>query len=235
MQIHGLNKTTLLDYPGHLAATVFTGACNFRCPFCQNASLVLSPGTQPVFGEDEVFSFLEKRSGLLEGVCVTGGEPTLQPDLPDFLRRVRSFSLSVKLDTNGYCPEVLEALFAEGLLDYVAMDIKSSPEHYAQASGLAEDGSFDFSAVERSASLIRHSGIPYEFRTTAVRGLVNADDFLAIGKWLDGAERYFLQGYQDTGDLIAPEGLSAYTRQELEQIAELLTPHFKEVALRGID
>lgn len=235
MQIHGLNKTTLLDYPKHLAASIFTGGCSFRCPFCQNAALVLSPEAQPVLPEEEVLSFLQKRAGILEGVCITGGEPILQPDLPDFIRKLRSLSLLVKLDTNGCRPDMLELLFRDGLLDYVAMDIKSSPGNYGRACGFpAGSGCFRFSQVERSVMLIRSSGVPYEFRTTAVRELISRDDFLAIGEWLDGSERYYLQGFENSGDLIAGDGLSGYSRPELETLRSLLAPHFGLVELRGI-
>lgn len=232
MQIHGLNKTTLLDYPKHLAATIFTGACNFRCPFCQNASLVLHPATEPVIPTEEVLDYLKKRSGILEGVCITGGEPTLQPDLADFLMQIRELGLLIKLDTNGYRPDVLRELLDAHLLDYIAMDIKSAPARYAEAAGA---GQFNFEKITESVELIRNSGLPYEFRTTAVRELISEEDFLSIGQWLSGSTAYYLQGFQDSGDLIAPEGLSGWTRPELESICEKLRPYFGTVAIRGID
>lgn len=232
MQIHGLNKTTLLDYPKHLAATLFTGACNFRCPFCQNASLVLHPATEPVIPTEEVLDYLKKRSGILEGVCITGGEPTLQPDLADFLMQIRDLGLLIKLDTNGYRPDTLQELLSAGLLDYIAMDIKSAPARYAEAAGMQH---FDFDLIARSVDLIRTSGLPYEFRTTAVRELISPEDFLAIGQWLSGSDAYYLQGFQDSGDLIAPAGLSGWTRAELEPICQQLRPYFGTVDIRGID
>jgi len=232
MQIHGFNKTTLLDYPKHLAATIFTGACNFRCPFCQNASLVLHPSTEPIIPTEEVLAYLRKRVGILEGVCITGGEPTLQPDLAEFLQQIRDLGLLIKLDTNGYHPDVIQHLLDRQLLDYIAMDIKSSLPHYPAASGLSTP---DLSLIQTSVSLIMHSGIPYEFRTTAVRELTTPEDFLSIGAWLQGAQSYFLQGYQDSGDLIAPSGLTAYTRPELEAIRTSLLPYITEVGIRGID
>lgn len=232
MQIHGFNKTTLLDYPRHLAATIFTGVCNFRCPFCQNAALVLHPSTEPVIPPEEILSYLKKRAGILEGVCITGGEPTLQPDLMEFLQQIRDLGLLIKLDTNGYRPDVLQDLLSKQLLDYIAMDIKSSRERYANAAGIS---TLDPTIIDKSISLIRTSGIPYEFRTTAVRELITEADFISIGNWLQGSDAYYLQGFQDSGDLIVPHGLSGYTRAELESIRSLLQPYFQTVDIRGID
>lgn len=232
MQIHGFNKTTLLDYPGHLAATLFTGACNFRCPFCQNASLVLYPDSQPLIPEEDILAYLDKRRGILEGVCITGGEPSLQPDLPDFIRRVREKGLLVKLDTNGGSPGMLKTLLDEGLISYVAMDIKSSPEHYPDAAGVPE---LHFDSVAESVRLIMESGVPYEFRTTAVKELISEEDFRSIGKWLDGAARYYLQSFRDSGDLVGNMTLTGYSKDELLYLTELLRPHFGEVGVRGVD
>ena len=151
MKIHGLNKTTLLDYPEHVAATVFTGGCNFRCPFCHNGGLVLEPHKQPLILEEDVLSFLKKRKGVLSGVCITGGEPTLQKDLAEFIRKIKELGYLVKLDTNGYRPEMLEELFTEGLLDYVAMDIKTSLENYAVVSGVKN---IDTDVIKESADIL---------------------------------------------------------------------------------
>ena len=158
MRICGLQKLTLLDYPGHTACTVFTGGCNYRCPFCHNAELVLRSGEQPGIPEEEFFALLDKRKGLLDGVAVTGGEPTLQPDLPDFLRRVREKGYDVKLDTNGTRPEVLKALVREGLVQYAAMDVKNSPARYAETAGV-EDPEPD--RVWESADFLLSGPIPY--------------------------------------------------------------------------
>ena len=190
MLIVGLNKTTLLDYPGRVAATVFTSGCNFRCPFCHNGHLVLKPSALEVYSEGEVFSFLLKRRNVLKGVCITGGEPTLQADLPDFIRRVKELGYSVKLDTNGYEPEVLETLLKEKLLDYVAMDIKNCKEKYAQTVGLE---GFETGRIEKSVALLKASGIDYEFRTTVVREFHEREDLRKIGMWLSGCARLFLQ------------------------------------------
>ena len=175
MQIFGFNKTTLLDFPEHVACTVFTGGCNFRCPFCQNGDLVLHGGSLPVLDEEEVFGVLRKRKGILTGVCVTGGEPTLQRDLDVFLSRVKELGYLVKLDSNGYRPEVLQSLRERGLVDYFAMDIKSSPENYARTAGVKE---LDMGLIRESVDFIRSCGLDYEFRTTVVRELHSSGDFL---------------------------------------------------------
>ena len=232
MQIHGFNKTTLLDYPEHIASCVFTGACNYRCPFCQNASLVLNPSGQPVIPEDEVLSYLSKRKGIVEGLCITGGEPTLNADLPDFIKKVKGLGLLVKLDTNGSNPDMLKSLVLSGFVDYVAMDIKSSKENYGKAVGLP---AFDISNVEASVSFLMEGHVEYEFRTTAVRELISPSDFMQIGMWLSGADKYYLQGYIDSGDLIAGDGLTGYTKNELEPIVSNLRHHFKKIEIRGLD
>ena len=157
MQIHGLNKTTLLDYPGKLACTIFTGNCNFRCAFCQNESLVLDPSSQPVISEEEVFEHLNKRKNILQGVCVTGGEPTLQKDLPEFLRKVKDLGLSVKLDTNGYNPKVMRELAEDGLIDMVAMDIKAEPKGYAAITQIKD---IDLDRICDSVDFLIHGKLP---------------------------------------------------------------------------
>jgi len=231
MQIHGLNKTTLLDYPEHVAATVFTGGCNFRCPFCHNGDLVLHPGSYPVISGEEVFAFLKKRKGVLSGVCITGGEPTLQPDLYHFIKGIKELGYLVKLDTNGYRPDVLETLLADGLLDYVAMDIKHSREKYVLATGVSE---IDIALIEKSVELLKWSNIDYEFRTTVVRQLHEREDFVAIGRWLAGAKAYYLQAYRDNENVIRRE-FTAYEREEMEDFVKLLAPFVERVALRGMD
>ena len=232
MEIHGLQKRTLLDFPGHTACTVFTGRCNFRCPFCQNASLVLHPETLALIPEEEVFAFLEKRRGLLDGVAVTGGEPTLQPDLPEVLRRLKDMGYETKLDTNGARPETMRRILASGLADYVAMDIKSSPAGYARCAGLSSDRLLE--AVKESAALLEGSGVPHEFRTTAVKGLHTPEDFAAIGRWLAGTERYFIQSYADSGDILEP-GFAAFSREELEDLLAAVRPMIPGALLRGAD
>ena len=233
MLISGLQKVTLLDFPGRVACTVFTGGCNFRCPFCQNASLVLPeklaayPG-----GEDAVLRFLEQRRGLLDGVAITGGEPLLHAELPAFLGRVRAMGYQIKVDTNGAFPERLKALVGDGLVDMVAMDVKNAPELYAKTAGLRE---LDFSAIERSRDYLLSGVVPYEFRTTVVRGLHTEERLLETARWISGAEAYFLQGFRSEGDLLSGAGLGAFTPEEMRAFAEAVRPIVPAVQLRGVD
>ncbi len=231
MVIHGLQKLTLLDYPGHTACTVFTAGCNWRCPFCHNASLVLRGAEQPVIPEEEFFAFLKKRRGLLDGVAVTGGEPTLQRDLPDFLRKIRTLGFEVKLDTNGTHPDMLRAILAEGLADYVAMDIKAGRQNYSAVTGTLRPG---LDAVEESVALLKSAGTPHEFRTTVVRGLHTDEDFEDIAAWLAGEERCFLQAFKDSGDLIG-EGCSGFTAEEMEHFLSIVRRTVPNAALRGVE
>ena len=231
MYFCGMNKTTLLDYPGHVAATVFTGGCNMRCPFCQNRGLVLEPGSQPVIPEQEVLDFLEKRKGILEGVCITGGEPTLQAQLGAFIRRVRELGYLVKLDTNGYRPEVLRQLLEQGQLDYVAMDIKASRERYGIACGLRD---VEVSLIEESVNLLKNCRIPYEFRTTVVKGIHSPEEFTSIGQWLQGCSAYYLQSYRDS-EQVMRLGFAAYEPGELEEIRVRAARYVPRTLLRGID
>lgn len=243
MLICGLNKTTLLDYPEHVAATLFTGGCNFRCPFCHNRDLVLAPEGAQHIPEEEIWRFLEKRKGVLQGVCITGGEPTLCQDLQDFIRKVKELGYRVKLDTNGYRPQVLKALLEEGLLDYVAMDIKASKENYAKVIGLGEQGgsdkaaqkhAFDIKKVEESVELLKNSGIPYEFRTTVVKGLHTPEEFEEIGKWLQGARAYYLQAYREDANVICP-GFEAFSWEEMEEMRLTVEKYVEKAVLRGVD
>ena len=231
MNFCGINKTTLLDYPGHVAATLFTGGCNMRCPFCQNSGLVLAPQAQPEISEEEVLAFLQKRRGILEGICITGGEPTLQPDLESLICRVRKLGYLVKLDTNGYRPQVLKHLLEGGLLDYVAMDIKASRENYGVACGLPK---VDLSLIEESVELLKASSIPYEFRTTVVKGIHKVEDFTAIGQWLQGCKAYYLQNYRDSGQVMAP-GFASFEREQLEEMRRRAAESVPQAALRGVD
>lgn len=228
MNVQGYQKLTLLDFPGRTACTVFTGGCNLRCPFCHNAGLVRTPLAGPNL-TDEVLVYLQKRRGILDGVCVTGGEPLLQPDLADFLRKVKEMGYAVKLDTNGTLPRRLEAILATKLVDYVAMDIKSSPDGYAAATGTDAD----VSAVTHSLSLLRHSGIPFELRTTAVRGIHTAADFAAIGEWLGDVPAYFIQRFVDSGQLLG-EGFDAFSPEEMEHLLTTVRAYIPSAQLRGM-
>ncbi|MBQ8140770.1 MAG: anaerobic ribonucleoside-triphosphate reductase activating protein [Clostridia bacterium] len=230
MFIKGLQKTTLLDFPGKVACTVFTGGCNFRCPFCHNASLVISPDRDEQISEDEFFSFLEKRRSILDGVCVTGGEPLLQKDIESFMKRIKDMGYLVKLDTNGSFPERLKSILDQGLADYVAMDIKSSEEKYPLLCGI----DVDTKKISESISLLIKGRIPYEFRTTIVRELHSLKDIEDAAKWIEGASRYFLQSFKDSGDVIS-SGLSAYSPEELRKILDAVRKAIPSAELRGVD
>ncbi len=232
MKIYGFQKLTLLDYPEHIAATVFTGACNFRCPFCHNGELVLVEKDTPQFSEEEIFAHLNKRKGMLQGVCITGGEPTLQPDLEAFIRRVKDLGYLVKLDTNGYRPDVLKNLLDEELLDYVAMDVKASPANYGVAAGVP---GIDLAPIFASIELLKQSNIPYEFRTTVVKGIHVAEEFEEIGKLLAGASAYFIQSYKESDNILSPGNYSSYTKEELECMAKIVEKYVDKVSLRGVE
>lgn len=231
MNISGLQKLTLLDYPSHIACTIFTNACNFRCPFCHNASLVLHPFKESFIAETDLFSFLKKRVGILEGVCITGGEPTLQPDLISFIDKVKELGYLVKLDTNGYRPDVLQELITTRRVDYIAMDVKNSKEKYAMTIGL---DSFLLNNIEKSIELLLSNDITYEFRTTVVQEYHSLDDFISIGQWIKGASHYYLQAYTDSKDLIK-EGLHPRSKDEMLLMKERLIPYVPNTYLRGID
>lgn len=234
MQIQGIQKTTLLDFPGHVACTIFTGGCNFRCPFCQNGELALCATSQQGMAEEEIMAFLKKRKGILEGVCVTGGEPTLQPDLEDFVKKVREMGYLVKLDTNGYRPDVLRKLLNEGILDYVAMDVKASKENYARVAGVP---GLQIERIEESVSLLMgQDKVPYEFRTTVVKGLHDPKEFAEIGKWLSGARVLFLQSYRDSENVL-DRGITmeAFSEAELERMAEMARNYIARVEIRGVE
>ena len=224
-----MQKLTLLDFPGKTAATIFTLGCNLLCPFCHNALLVTDIRVADIISEDEVLTYLKKRAGILDGVCITGGEPCLQKDLPDFIRKIKEIGLSVKLDTNGTRPDVLRALINDRLLDYVAMDIKNCREKYAETTGIPD---FDLSAVEESVSLLLEGRVDFEFRTTVVRELHTPEDICKIAEWISGAPRYFLQNFVDSGNLIGG-GMIPFTPEEMQGLADLARPYFGMVGVRG--
>lgn len=246
MLICGFNKTTLLDYPGHVAAGIFLGGCNFRCPFCQNKELLLQPADYASYAEEEILSFLTKRKSLLSGVCVSGGEPTIYKELPDFLAKIKEIGYLVKLDTNGSNPSMLRHLYEQKLIDYVAMDIKTGPTDYPKVTGITGSSSNIFfqssdallSNVRESVSFLMHETDPacltYEFRTTVVRELHNRNSFLEIADWIKGAPRYFLQSYRDSENVLCP-GFHAYEKEELEAFLALLRPSIPSACLRGVE
>ncbi|MCH3917333.1 MAG: anaerobic ribonucleoside-triphosphate reductase activating protein [Spirochaetia bacterium] len=230
MKFHGIVKATVLDYPGLMACTLFTGGCNFRCPFCQNASLVEDPSSQPVLDLDDLDVFLKSRIGLLDGVCITGGEPLIQQDIGAYCSYLKELGFKVKVDTNGSIPSRLAELLAGGNVDYVAMDIKSSPEKYAQATGLE---SFDVKPILESVDLLKHSTVQHEFRTTLVRELHTEKDIDAIGLWLGRGQHYFLQTFEDKGRNIV-SGLHGFTKKEEENFQIRLKNYMDFVELRGV-
>ena len=231
MHIAGINKSTLLDYPGKVAATIFTGGCNLRCLFCQNSSLV--EGLIPEIREEDVLGFLEKRNKVLSGVCISGGEPTLQPDLADFIGEIRALGYAVKLDTNGTRPEVLRKLADKGLLDYIALDIKTGRDKYRELCNV----DVEMHKIDESIDLLKNGGFPdYEFRTTVVAEYFDRDDARDVGKWLAGGRRLFLQNFVDTNTSFVGRGvLHGQTREEIEVYADILRETITEVELRGID
>ncbi len=231
MIINGLQKTTLLDYPTKVAATVFFGGCNFRCPFCHNMNLVLHPEEALSLTEEEILSFLKSRQGILDGVCITGGEPTLQKDLPAFIGKIKDLGYAVKLDTNGTNPGMLSDLVSNALLAHVAMDIKTAPDHYATVCGIPKP---DLSAIQESVSFLLASDISYEFRTTVVSEYHTEEIMLSIGEWIRGAKAYYLQSYKDS-EFVPDRTLHACKKEELLRFVEILTPFVDHVSLRGVD
>lgn len=230
MKIHGLQKLTLLDFPGRLGCTIFLGGCNFRCPFCHNGNLVLHPEREQEIGEEYILDFLRRRRGILDGVCITGGEPTLERDLPEFMWKVKNMGYQVKLDTNGYKPGVLKRLAGAGLVDYVAMDIKNAPNRYAETAGVKE---LEILRIQESVDYLLGAPVDYEFRTTVTRELHHREEFETIGRWLAGAKRYFLQNYQESDAVICPV-YSGYSGEQLERFREILQKTIPVVEIRGV-
>ena len=230
MRIDGLQKMTLLDFPGKVACTVFTGGCNFRCPFCHNALLVTELPENPDYTVDEILAFLKKRSGLLDGVAITGGEPLINPDIGDFIRSIRRLGYSVKLDTNGSYPDRLKSLVAEGLIDYVAMDIKNCREKYAETVGLK---SLELSRIEENVDFLKSGAVDYEFRTTVVKEFHTVEDIRSAAEWIKGAKRYFLQNFVDSGNLIdsSMSGVDKSVMLEMKRAAADFVP---KTEIRGI-
>lgn len=230
MLIEGIRKLTLIDYPGEVACTLFTHGCNLRCPFCHNPSLVLGQPENRI-KTDDIADFLKKRKGVLDGVCISGGEPLLQSDIIDFLRYIRGFGYKIKLDTNGFFPEKLAEIISLGLADYIAMDIKSSKENYSSAVGLTD---IDVTPVIKSVDILKNSGIDYEFRTTAVKGIHRIEDFYEIGKWLGGAEQYYIQPFTDSGNLISANRFSRFSAEELNAFLSAVSEIIPNAEIRGI-
>ncbi len=230
MKIHGLQKMTLLDYPSKVAATVFLGGCDFKCPFCHNFEIV--NGTlPPIMDEDELFSFLEKRKGLLDGIVVTGGEPCLNPSLPSLLSGIKDLGYLVKLDTNGYHPEILNNLIGEKLIDYIAMDIKNSRDKYAMTCGLSF---LNTDIISRSIDIIMNSGLDYEFRTTVIHEYHTASDFEDIGRWIEGSKAYYLQQYIERAT-VPDKSLTSPSKNEMSEFLDIVKKYVPNSSLRGIE
>lgn len=226
MIISGLVKTTLLDYPSHVAATIFLGGCNLRCPFCHNSSFLEHPMEE--YTLEELFAFLKKRQGILDGVCISGGEPTLNPELPEFIKKIRDLGYLIKLDTNGTNPDMLEILMENYLLDYVAMDIKSSLDEYEKCCGC----SVNLSAILRSISILLEGRIPYEFRTTVVKELHTDAAMKNMGQLLKGADQLFLQSFVNS-DGVTVKDLHAPSLDQLKEYKEILQHYVSNVFIRG--
>lgn len=228
MIISGFQKMTLLDFPGKVACTIFTGGCNFRCPFCHNAMLV-TENFRAEFSEDEILSFLGKRRGLLDGVCITGGEPLLHKEITDFIRKIKELGFAVKLDTNGSFPDRLRTLVNEGLIDYVAMDIKNCMEKYALTANCHESL---LPQIEESIDFLLSGKVDYEFRTTVVKEFHTASDIAAAARRIKGAKRYFLQYFEDSGGLIS-DGLSAVDKETMELMKKTAMEFVPDTSVRG--
>ncbi len=231
MQIKGWVKTSLIDYPGRIATVVFTGGCNLRCPYCQNSKLVLHPQTLPDLDPVEIFRFLTRRRGLIDGVVITGGEPTLRPGIGSFVGELKGLGLAIKLDTNGYRPQALRELLEQELLDYVAMDIKAPLSKYHLAAGVP----VDVQRIEESVRLILSSGIDHEFRTTVALGIVAPEDVEEMARLISGAEKYVLQQFRPQGALAARfREIAPYPAQTLLEMAQAAERWVGEVEVRGL-
>lgn len=228
---NGLQKLTLLDYPGKVACTLFTAGCDFRCPFCHNATLVYRDDDLEKYSEDELLAFLKKRQGVLDGVAITGGEPLLNPDIGHFIEKVRELGYPVKLDTNGSYPSRLKELLDAGLVSKVAMDIKNSPEKYGITIGIPD---YDITPINQSIELLMGGKTEYEFRTTVTGSYHTAEDFEAIGRWIAGAKEYYLQNFVDSGELIDPETTGA-TQENMHLYLETVRKFVPSAQLRGTE
>lgn len=231
MKICGFQKLTLLDFPGHVACTIFTGGCNLRCPFCHNALLVTEVNDVETYEEQTILDYLRKRQGILDGVAITGGEPLIQKDIKEFIRKIRNLGYAVKLDTNGTYPEILKEIVSEGLVDYVAVDIKNSKEKYAETVGIP---GFDTAPIEETVRYLLENHVDYEFRTTVVSEFHETEDIISIARWISGSPRYFLQNFVDSGNLIG-ENLHEVPREMLKNMAAEASLYVPDTKIRGID
>ncbi len=229
MKIQGLQKLTLLDFPEKVACTVFTAGCNFRCPFCHNASLVVNIPAESEWTEEKFFDFLKKRQGILEGVCVTGGEPLLQAGIEEFIRKIKELGFLVKLDTNGSFPDKLKSLVEKKLIDYVAMDIKNSKESYSITAGV--DNRYQ-EAICESVEFLKQKNLPFEFRTTVVKHFHTEEEFERIGNWISGTDKYYLQKFKNSGDLINGH-IQGCDDEEMEKFLLVVKKYVPNAQIRG--
>lgn len=227
----GLQKLTLLDFPGYVACTLFTKGCNMRCPFCHNALLVTEAQSQQTYKNEEILAFLKKRVGVLDGIAITGGEPTLMSGLKDFIIEARRLGYKIKLDTNGTRPHVIKDLVECGLLDYVAMDIKNCKEKYGQTVGF--DDNYDLSPIQESIEYLMEGHVDFEFRTTVSKTFHTPEDLVSLAKWISGSEKYYIQQFKDSGNLIG-EGIEPYSEDELRAAFDKILPFVPNAQLRGI-
>lgn len=229
MTVEGLQKLTLLDFPGHTACTVFLAGCNFRCPFCHNFELAAGPSA-PLMDEEELLAFLQKRKGLLDGVAITGGEPLMRRELPELLRKIKALGYLVKLDTNGSFPTRLKEVVAQGLVDYVAMDIKNAPDRYGKTVGFEKLG---LDPIKESAAFLMTGAVEYEFRTTVVQQLHRPQDLAAIAEWLAGAKRYYLQQFRQS-EQVPDQSLTPPSFQTMQEYLHIVQEKVPAAELRGI-
>lgn len=241
MLIAGLQKLTLLDFPGNCAATIFTPGCDLRCPFCHNASLVLDANAD-IYDQDKILEFLKERKGRLTGLAVTGGEPLLQNDIEDFLAQVKEIGYAIKLDTNGTYPKKLASILERSLVDYVAMDVKSSWAGYPKLIGLENAPAVCqplIKNVQDSMEILKGGNTEFEFRTTIVNPLHSEDDIEEMAKAIGNVEHYFMQSFADSGDILSGSGddckFSAYEKPVLEKYLEIAKKYIPNAQLRGVD
>ena len=230
MDFAGMQSLTLLDFPNKVACILFVRGCNLRCPFCHNATLV-GGSAENAYTEEAVLAFLKKRQGLLDGVVISGGEPTLYPELIPFLQKIRQLGYAIKLDTNGTNPTLLKQIVLENLADYVAMDLKNSPAFYSATCGVSK---VDMASIEESRDFLMRGKVDYEFRTTVVGGLHTKESINEIACWIAGAKRYYLQAFKDSGNLLHPENLTAFDEKEMAELLEIAKIHIPNTQLRGI-
>ena len=232
IRIAGLQKMTLLDYPGKVAAGIFTSGCNFKCPYCHNRDLVFVPDNYEFYQPEEVLSYLEKRKGILDGVCISGGEPLIQENLIEFIAEIKNLGYLVKLDTNGNRPERLKELCETGMIDYVAMDVKNSPDKYAMTVGLNNEV-FKLENIRESIAYLMASDVDYEFRTTVVKELHDVDDIAEIARWIRGARHFYLQQYTESDNVIQ-KGFHAYTADEMRELCRIAQEYVPAAEIRGV-